>query len=258
MNEVKTLKESDLAKVREEYKKVVKETDRLISYKRELKSLEQDENVKRYLELLELVDRDYEAPSLNEMIAAAYQNADISGMKNQDSNHIMVYVGSYLRDSDMYHDNDTITQDDSKASYKAYLDLETQEAYHIAMDKIEEFEKEYLTIYLPVEGHSQNDYMRKYFELQTWFRKQLMTHSQQEVIEKLQENMDIKYQKLSSVCQNNPVLQLQVGKPAKSVSFDVEHFAATHPEAGFLEEFCLSPENRAKVKQYRKEHSENH
>ena len=249
------MKESDLVKVREEYKNMVKETNQLLSYKKELMSLEQDENVKRYLELLELVDRDYEAPSIEKMIAAAYLNANI---ENSDSNHIMVYVGSYLRDSDMYHDNDTITQDDSKASYKAYLDLETQEAYHIAMDKIEEFEKEYLTIYLPVEGHSQNDYTRKYFELQTWFRKQLMTHSQQEVIEKLQENMDIKYQKLSSVCQNNPVLQLQVGKPAKSVSFDVEHFAATHPEAGFLEEFCLSPENRAKVKQYRKEHSENH
>lgn len=249
------MKESDLVKVREEYKNMVKETNQLLSYKKELMSLEQDENVKRYLELLELVDRDYEAPSSDEMIAAAYLNANI---ENSDSNHIMVYVGSYLRDSDMYHDNDTITQDDSKASYKAYLDLETQEAYHIAIEEVAEFEQEHLTIYLPVEGHSQNDYTRKYFELQTWFRKQLMTHSQQEVIEKLQENMDIKYQKLSSVCQNNPVLQLQVGKPAKSVSFDVEHFAATHPEDGFLEEFGLSPENRAKVKQYRKEHSENH
>ena len=249
------MKESDLVKVREEYKNMVKETNQLLSYKKELMSLEQDENVKRYLELLELVDRDYETPSIEKMIDAAYLNANI---ENSDSNHIMVYVGSYLRDSDMYHDNDTITQDDSKASYKAYLDLETQEAYHIAIEEVAEFEQEHLTIYLPVEGHSQNDYTRKYFELQTWFRKQLMTHSQQEVIEKLQENMDIKYQKLSSVCQNNPVLQLQVGKPAKSVSFDVEHFAATHPEDGFLEEFGLSPENRAKVKQYRKEHSENH
>ena len=249
------MKESTLANVREEYKKVVNETNQLLSYKQELKSLEQDENVKRYLELLELVDRDYEAPSIEKMIASAYLNANI---ENSDSNHIMVYVGTYHRDTDMYRDNDTITQDDSKASYKAYLDLETQEAYHIAIEEVAEFEQEHLTIYLPVEGHSQNDYTRKYFELQTWFRKQLMTHSQQEVIEKLQENMDIKYQKLSSVCQNNPVLQLQVGKPAKSVSFDVEHFAATHPEDGFLEEFGLSPENRAKVKQYRKEHSENH
>ena len=249
------MKESDLVKVREEYKNMVKETNQLLSYKKELMSLEQDENVKRYLELLELVDRDYEAPSIEKMIAAAYLNANI---ENSDSNHIMVYVGSYLRDSDMYHDNDTITQDDSKASYKAYLDLETQEAYHIAIEEVAEFEQEHLTIYLPVEGHSQNDYTRKYFELQTWFRKQLMTHSQQEVIEKLQENMDIKYQKLSSACQNNPTLQLQVGKPAKPVSFDVDQFVTTYPEAGFLEEFCLSPENRAKVKQYRKEHSENH
>ena len=249
------MKESTLANVREEYKKVVNETNQHLSYKQELKSLEQDENVKRYLELLELVDRDYEAPSIEKMIAAAYLNANI---ENSDSNHIMVYVGSYLRDSDMYHDNDTIIQDDSKASYKAYLDLETQAAYNIAIEEVAEFEKEHLTIYLPVEGVSQNDYMRKYFELQTWFRKQLMTHSQKEVIGKLQENMDIKYQKLSSACQNNPTLQLQVGKPARPASFDVEHFAATHPENGFLEEFCLSPENRAKVKQYRNKHSENH
>lgn len=170
----------------------------------------------------------------------------------------MVYVGTYHRDTDMYRDNDTITQDDSKASYKAYLDLETQAAYNIAIEEVREFEQEHLTIYLPVEGFSQNDYMRKYFELQTWFRKQLMTHSQKEVIGKLQENMDIKYQKLSSACQNNPTLQLQVGKPARPASFDVEHFAATHPENGFLEEFCLSPENRAKVRQYRNKHSENH
>lgn len=249
------MKESTLAKVREEYKKVVNETNQLLSYKQELKSLEQDENVKRYLELLELVDRDYEAPSIEKMIAAAYLNANI---ENSDSNHIMVYVGAYHRDTDMYRDNDTITQDDSKASYKAYLDLETQAAYNIAIEEVAEFEKEHLTIYLPVEGVSQNDYMAKYFELQIWFRKQLMTHSQKEVIGKLQENMDIKYQKLSSACQNNPTLQLQVGKPAKPVSFDVDQFVTTHPENGFLEEFCLSPENRAKVKQYRNKHSENH
>lgn len=249
------MKESTLAKVREEYKKVVNETNQLLSYKQELKSLEQDENVKRYLELLELVDRDYEAPSSEKMIAAAYLNAKI---QDSDSNHIMVYVGTYHRDTDMYQDNDTITQDDSKASYKAYLDLETQAAYNIAIEEVREFEKEHLTIYLPVEGHSQNDYMRKYFELQTWFRKQLMTHSQKEVIGKLQENMDIKYQKLSLICQGNPTLQLQVGKTARPVSFDVDQFAATHPENGFLEEFCLSPENRAKVKQYRNKHSENH
>ena len=71
------MKESTLAKVREEYKKVVNETNQLLSYKQELKSLEQDENVKRYLELLELVDRDYEAPSIEKMIAAAYLNANI-------------------------------------------------------------------------------------------------------------------------------------------------------------------------------------
>ena len=249
------MKESTLAKVREEYKNMVKETNQLLSYKKELMSLEQDENVKRYLELLELVDRDYEAPSSEKMIAAAYLNAKI---QDSDSNHIMVYVGTYHRDTDMYQDNDTITQDDSKASYKAYLDLETQAAYNIAIEEVAEFEKEHLTIYLPVEGVSQNDYMAKYFELQIWFRKQLMTHSQKEVIGKLQENMDIKYQKLSLACQNNPTLQLQVGKPAKPVSFDVDQFVTTHPENGFLEEFCLSPENRAKVKQYRNKHSENH
>lgn len=249
------MKESTLAKVREEYKNMVKETNQLLSYKKELMSLEQDENVKRYLELLELVDRDYETPSPEKVIAAAYLNANI---ENSDSNHIMVYVGTYHRDTDMYRDNDTIIQDDSKASYKAYLDLETQEAYNIAIEKVREFEQEHLTIYFPVEGFSQNDYMKKYFELQTWFRKQLMTRSQKEVIEELQENMDIKYQELSSICQNNPTLQLQIGKPARPTSFDVEHFAITHPEDGFLEEFCLSPENRAKVKKYRNKHSENH
>lgn len=249
------MKESTLAKVREEYKNMVKETNQLLSYKKELMSLEQDENVKRYLELLELVDKDYETPSSEKMIAAAYLNANI---ENSDSNHIMVYVGTYHRDTDMYRDNDTIIQDDSKASYKAYLDLETQEAYNIAIEKVREFEQEHLTIYLSVEGFSQNDYIKKYFELQTWFRKQLMTRSQNEVIEELQENMDIKYQKLSSICQGNPTLQLQVGKPARPASFDVEHFAITHPEDGFLEEFCLSPENRAKVKKYRNKHSENH
>ena len=249
------MKESDLVKVREEYKNMVKETNQLLSYKKELMSLEQDANVKRYLELLELVDRDYEIPSSEKMIAAAYLNANI---ENSDSNHIMVYVGTYHRDTDMYRDNDTITQDDSKASYKAYLDLETQEAYNIAIEEVAEFEQEHLTIYLPVEGFSQNDYMEKYFELQAWFRKQLMTRSQKEVIGKLQENMDIKYQKLSSACQNNQALQLEVGKPAKPVSFDVEHFVTTHPENGFLEEFCLSHENKAKVKQYRNKLSENH
>ncbi len=231
------LRDADLAKVREEFRKNLKESSDFSSYKKELKRLEENEYVKRYLELLELVDRDDKEPTVEELVSLAYQNANVS-IRDEDSNHIMVYVGTYCKDTDMHHDNDSLTLNDSNASYKAYLDLETQQAYNIAMDKTEEFEREFLTLYLPIENKlDHHDYMSQYFELQTWFKKELMQTPQDMVIKKLQ----------------------IIGKIRKSEdanSFDVSLFVRAYGDDYYLEKFGLSHKNREKVKRYKVEHPE--
>ena len=71
-------------------------------------------------------------------------------------------------------------------------------------------------------------------------------------MKELQIKKEINFQKLSEACKKYPTLQLEVGKIARPIFFDVEHFVSNHPVDGFFEEFCLSSENRDKVKQYRK------
>ena len=81
------LRDADLAKVREEFRKNLKESSDFSSYKKELKRLEENEYVKRYLKLLELVDRDDKEPTVEELVSLAYQNANVS-IRDEDSNHI--------------------------------------------------------------------------------------------------------------------------------------------------------------------------
>ena len=67
------MKESILREVRVEYNRINKEKETLISYKNELLELANDEKVKRFFELSELIDKDYIGPSEETMTMMAYQ-----------------------------------------------------------------------------------------------------------------------------------------------------------------------------------------
>lgn len=184
------MKDSTLKEVREEYNRIRKEKETLLSHKHELTELMQNEKVKRFFELSELVDRDYSGPSEETMIMMAYQSVpEAFGKQNINSNHIMVYMGSYIAKNSKKQNNDCITYDgDPDTSYKSYMDLETTEWYCIDKDKCLEFEKEYIALYLPISEYTVKEYSQKYIKLQKWFRTQLINRSQSDVIGELQEN----------------------------------------------------------------------
>ena len=244
------MRESELKKVRREYYKLKKASEELLQYRNELLELEKNEKVKRYLELLEIVNKGYKGLTEENLVSKAFDLCSHSiGEFRIDSNQIMVYIGTYIKDRTNDGDiDDYITYDNNpNASYKAYLDLETQEAYNITLDKCEEFENEYLAIYLSVDEYNEQEYMKNYFNLQKWFREQIIHRSQQDVIAELQEQPEIKYKKLHDACINYSNQQDENEK------LNVAEFVEKYAENGFIESFCISKEEQKRVKLYRKQ-----
>lgn len=239
------MKESTLKEVREEYNRIKKERETLISYRNELIELANDENVKRFLELSKLVDKDYVGPSEETMIMMAYQGIpEAFGEQNINSNHIMIFMGSYIKNDSGKQNVDYMTYErDPDTSYRLYMDLETTECYNIDKDECLEFETEYLTLYLPVSEYTAKEYYKKYIELQKWFKTQLIHHSQPNVIKELQEKYERKNKNIYPYFQRIDTI----------AHLPIEDYVKTHPEDGFIENYCLSHEEFMRVKLYRKQ-----
>ncbi len=237
------MKESILREVKVEYNRIKKEKETLISYKNELLELANDEKVKRFFELLGLVDNDYVGPSEETMIMRAYQG--ISGFGEQ-SNHIMIFMGSYIKNDSGKQNDDYMTYErDPATSYKTYMDLETMEWYNINKDECLEFETEYLTLYLPISEYTAEEYYKKYIELQKWFRNQLLHRSQHDVIKGLQKKYEKKYKNIYPYFQRIDAIN----------NLPIEDYVKTHPADEFIENDCLSQEESMRVKLYRKQKS---
>lgn len=234
------MEEYILKEVRAEYNTIKKENETLILYKNELLTLANDEKVKRFLELRELVDEDYVGPSEETMIMRAYQGVpDAFGEQAINSNHIMIFMGSYIKGEQNY---DYMTYErNPDTSYRLYMDLETAEYYKVDKDKCLEFESEYLTLYLPVSEYTEREYHRKYIELQKRFKKQLMHRSQQHVIRGLQKKYEKKCKKLNFYFQKIDTI----------ANIPIETYVKMYPTDGF--NYCLSKEETMRVKLYRKQ-----
>lgn len=240
---------SVLKELREAYTKIKKEKETLLSYKKELEELSQDEKVQRFLELLRFVDEDYMGPSEEEMILRAYQSVTgAMDVKAIDSNQIMVYMGSYIKDSSKRDSYGELTYErDPDTSYKAYMDLETTEEYYIDRDKCLDFENEYLILYLPISEYTEKEYYQKYCKLQKWFRMELINRSQSDIILELQE----KYEREHST------LYPSFHKMDTVFNLPIQEYVKTHHEEGFIENNCLSKEEYMCVKLYRKKMNQN-
>lgn len=239
------MKESTLQEVRDEYNRIKNKKETLTSYKNELAELTNDEKVKRFLELSELVDKDYTGPSEETIIMRAYQGVpEAFGEQSINSNYIMVFMGSYIKNSSEEQNNDYMTYErDPDTSYKSYMDLETTEWYNIDKDKCLEFETEYLTVYLPISEYTAEEYYKKYFELQKWFRTQLIHRCQPDVIKELQEKYEREYKNIYPYFHRIDTI----------TDLPIDEYIKKHPEDGFIENFCLSKEEYMRVKLYRKQ-----
>ena len=240
------MKDSDLETVRKKYFRIKKKQEKTKKIKQELLELKKDENVKRYIQLSETLKTRHTNLSEKEIIIQSYQDIHI---ENQDSNHILVFMGSHEGNDPV---TSSITYDgDPNTTYKAYLDLETEEAYNIPIANCEEFEKEHLVLYFPVCDYCYLEYEAGYSKLLRWFRAELMVRSQQDIILELQQSSRVQYDKLYSECHKLSPKQLDTNGNVKIIDMPIDEFVKRHPENGFVEKFCLSDEEKRRVKLYR-------
>jgi len=237
--------EFELIEYRKKYTKLKNEQNMLKEAQDELKKLMETKEVRRYLELLDIVDLTFEEEKDEKLI-------DKSFSKQIQSNHIMIYMGSYVYNTVLNENNDYLTYDeDREVSYKAYMDLETMQAYNILLDDCEEFEEMNLTIYIPVKEYTSHEYTKNYFDIRNWFLKQLIVKEQDEVIEDLKKIKDDKYKTLFMASHTYKFRSI-AKKMGMVDELDIEDFINNHSEGGFVEKFCLTEDEQRRVRTYRK------
>ncbi len=130
--------------------------------------------------------QNYKQENENSLINLAYDNVPYPPLEKEFfSNHVMVYMGSYIMDRNNGN-NDYITYDGNpKTSYKKYLDLETYKNYDIEIDRCNEFESVFLVLYCTIKSNCEFEYRNAFFTLQKYFKQQIITRSQEDVIDDL-------------------------------------------------------------------------
>ena len=122
----------------------------------------------------------------NNIINLAYNSVPYQSIEKEFfSNHIMIYMGSYIMDRNTGF-NDYLTYDnDPKANYKKYMDLETSKNYSIEIDRCSEFEDVFTVLYFVVKSTTEHEYRHAFFTLQNYFKSQILTRTQEDVIDDL-------------------------------------------------------------------------
>lgn len=165
----------ELNQARQNFLDNLEQHKEILELKREAISLLENPFVQRFLELQEYIKVD--TSTEKQLIEQAFR--DIA-FKTYDSNQIMVFVGTYASD------NSLISENAMDAEYNKYLDLETQELYKVCTNKVKDFEKDYLVVYIPNLSLNPRKYMENYFKLKEYFFGELMNNPQNIVIKKLQ------------------------------------------------------------------------
>lgn len=164
--------------------------------------------------------------------------------ENVNSSHIMVYIGSYITNSSNKENNEYITYEkDPNTSYKSYMDLETSERYNIAKDDCLEFEEKYLTLYLSISEYAEDEYLKKYLELQEWFKIQLICRPKSDVIQEIREKYERKHKAIYPYFYRIDTI----------ADLPIAEYVETYPADGFIEKYCLSKDEYRRVKLYRKQ-----
>ena len=159
------MREDILNQVRKEYKKLKKEI--LLKYKENL--LKNDELNK------------------DNIVLQAFNNIpDASSIHIIDSNHLAVYMGSYIQEKTDYGNNSYLTYEGNpNTDYKSYIDIETDITYNIELDRCEEFES-FFTVLHVSNSYQQPELLKKVITIKNYFKKEIMERSQQDVVNELQ------------------------------------------------------------------------
>ena len=107
-------------------------------------------------------------------------------IQKENSNNVLVYVGTYKVEKYINQAIEVLTyEDDPKAKYKRYIDIETEELYNVNMEEVEEFENNYGIVKRPVVMNNLMLHYQNYLKVKEEFFEGIAKESQEQVILKL-------------------------------------------------------------------------
>lgn len=106
-------------------------------------------------------------------------------IKDENSNKLLVYMGSFRVDKKIGGAVERLTSDESKAKYKRYIDIETGSSYNVNMDEVEKFEKEHNVIYRKTLFNSYDEHYQNYKSVREEFFRGIIKEEQDKVVLRL-------------------------------------------------------------------------
>lgn len=243
-------------KLLNEVKKKYFEIDQKEEYKKELRQLMKDANVKKFIEICNL-GKVMEIEKLKETCCEsnlsevdkselAYQLVpDAFPVDPKDSNNIIVFMGSYIKLGDDCDDCLTY-QSDPETSYRVYKDLETEQYTQVLKKDCVEFEENNRVVYLPIKLYTEEAYNEAFTSLQNEFKRYAIFEDQKFLAEKFKDKYEIKY----------PNIYPNFYKIDTVNGMKIEDYLKAYKESGFVEDYCIDPEENKVVKLYRKRFNE--
>lgn len=107
-------------------------------------------------------------------------------IKEENSNGLLVYVGTYKVDKYVTKAVELLTyENDPKAKYKRYIDVETGKSINVNMDSVQEFEETHKVIYKEVVMENIMLHYQNYQDVRDEFFEEVITEPQDKVVLKL-------------------------------------------------------------------------
>lgn len=107
-------------------------------------------------------------------------------IKEENSNKLLVYVGTYKVDKYVTKAVELLTyENDPKAKYKRYIDVETGKSINVNMDSVQEFEETHKVIYKEVVMENIMLHYQNYQDVRDEFFEDVITKPQDKVVLKL-------------------------------------------------------------------------
>ena len=175
-----------LNKIRKSYKDGLKRQEKYLEILKQVQELEQDENVKRYIELKNRLGQvDYQkiiGETETQILERAFNSWQYA---INETNGIYLCLGTFMmeRTCDIEHGPKDIRleRNDPKAEYRIYRNIEDGYSEVISIKNCEQFEKTYKVLFLKDDFFADRDF----YELQREFMIIAVTKGQREACKKI-------------------------------------------------------------------------
>lgn len=183
------MKSEELKQLKEKVEQLKKERDKVLEIQEEIKRLEKNEKVKRYLELLDLFEEKTIGinAGIDKYTDRKIINIALNNTKITPDDEIYVYLGTYKYNDeiDVVHGSHDIpvSRADRNANYVLYQNLESKyyESVEIPYEKADEFEMTHKII-IPKNVVSRQRY---FYDLQFEYFETMILESPEKAKEKV-------------------------------------------------------------------------